>query len=137
MEYATIILSGLALLVVTVNLIMTIREKKRNQKRNAATLQYLESLEKSLAGNTKDAERMRREISLFDEKLTQFSEKLGSIEKITKDLSKGIVPDYEEAVRAKDAVDTLSSDIAAILGFDPLLAAKEARLQRRTTREVD
>lgn len=35
------ILSGLALLAATISLIFTITEKKRNQKRNAATVQYI------------------------------------------------------------------------------------------------
>ena len=40
MEIVTMILSGLALLAASVCLILLIQEKKRNQKRNTAALQY-------------------------------------------------------------------------------------------------
>lgn len=40
MEMITMILSGLALLAAGVSLILTIQEKKRNEKRNAAALLY-------------------------------------------------------------------------------------------------
>lgn len=137
MEIIAIILSGLALFVATVNLIMTIREKKRNQKRNAATLQFMNSLEEGLKRRGTDWEAVSKELSAYDEKFKKFADKLDAVEKMAQDLSCGVVPDYEEAVRAKDAIDTLSRDIAEILGFDPLRAAKEARLQRRTNREVE
>ncbi len=39
------ILSGLALLAATISLIFTITEKKRNQKRNAAAVQYISLIE--------------------------------------------------------------------------------------------
>lgn len=42
-------------------------------------------------------------------------------------LEKGCVPDFEEALRAVNAVNDMNSGIANIFGFDPLEALKQSR----------
>lgn len=110
MEIITIILSGLALLAASVSLILTIWEKKRSEERNAATL-----VDK--AKNYEEELRYKAAVSTEMEKV---------VNRIS-DLENGVVPDYNEALAAKEAVDNFNVGIAGILGFDPLKAAKEMR----------
>lgn len=100
MQIITMIFSGLALLAATVSLILTIQEKKRNKKRNAAALRYT------------------------DETVKDHIAKLESrIEK----LEQGITPDYERAKAAANAVNDFNRGITNILNFDPLEALRKER----------
>ncbi len=66
-------------------------ERKRSQKRNTALLAYIKSVEKQLDALSKEVE----------------------------DLKGGVVPDYEAAKAATDAINDFNAGISSILGFDP------------------
>ena len=174
----SMILSGLALLAATANLILTFYEKKRNQKRNAASLHYTQNECNSVAlasaaYTDEEIKKFRSEIpeweaglweelnrrfddingklEAFGEKwdesdksfeeisetLAAFEEVIPGIKKNVTDLMQGVVPDYNEAVRAKDAVDNLSQYISNMLNYDPLEEARKARHRRRSGGEVE
>lgn len=114
MELITIILSGLALIAATVCLTVVCMEKKRNEKRNTAAIQYADHACKSAL----DAAR-----EYTDEKVA------GCRDRIEK-LEKGIIPDYEQAKAAANAVNDFSKGISNILGFDPMEALKADRAKK-------
>lgn len=128
MEYITILMSGLALLAAMVSLILVIREKKRNQKRNAATLDYLDASCDKLFDQLND-------------KLTKYKFSIENrIEHMAfdiKQLKDGIVPDYQEALAAKNSVDEFNLGLSAILNFDPMEAARKAREDQKYGGEVE
>ena len=151
MELIPIIFSGLALLAASVCLILLLQEKKRNQKRNAALTDLLrmefdqvithigEFGRNGTADHTEIIESLNGIADVLkslapavQEVASALCDHKGRIE----DLEKGVVPDYNEAVKAKDAVDNFSRDIANLLNFDPLAAAREARNSRRRGGEV-
>ena len=115
-----IILSGLALLAATVCLILLIQEKKRNQKRNAALIDYVD--------NTIVEEKKAISFNLREEIYAECNKLCNRIE----NLEKGIVPDYEKAMAAANAVNDFNSGITNILGFDPYEALRSQREKERT-----
>ena len=119
MEIVTMILSGLALLAASVCLILLIQEKKRNQKRNTAALQYADAAAQKVLILAKNEANAAAEAA-YKNALEQF-------EKRVSDLEKGISPDYNEALAAKQAVDDFNMGICAILNFDPMTAMKKSR----------
>ena len=119
MEIVTMILSGLALLAASVCLILLIQEKKRNQKRNTAALQYADAAAQKVLILAKNEANAAAEAA-YKNALEQF-------EKRVSDLEKGISPDYNEALAAKQAVDDFNMGISAILNFDPMAAMKKSR----------
>lgn len=132
------ILSGLALLAATISLIFTITEKKRNQKRNAATVQYISRVEddvreigllfsrheeenkKALESIGEDTRNLGQRVQVLSDSIHDLCEKVGALEK-------GICPDYEAAKEAAKAVDDFNSGLSAILNFDPLGEARRKR----------
>lgn len=104
MQIITLILSGLALLAASVSLLMSVIEKKRSKKRNAAMLKYIDSsignLERCVDGRIKKLEQ-------------------------------GITPDYEQAKAAANAVNDFNRGITNILGFDPVSALKKEQQRER------
>lgn len=123
MEKITMIMSGLALLAAMVSLILTIREKKRNQKRNADMCNYVEAVERD----------MKDDLWLQRDKL---SEKLDNISTKVDKLEQGIVPNYEEALAAKNSVDEFNRGLSAIMGYDPMEIARKTRENRQYGGEV-
>lgn len=117
MEYITMIMSGLALLAATVSLFISLREKKRNQKRNADMCNYVESVERDV----------KDDLRLQSDKLSVKIDKL----------EQGIVPDYQEALAAKNSVDEFNRGLSAIMGYDPMEIARKAREDRHYGGEVD
>lgn len=97
MEYISIIMSGLALVAVV---LYAATEKKRNQKRNAAIVHYV------------------------DAKVAQLEKKVAKLEA-------GVIPDYEEARKAADAVNDFNKGISSILGFDPYAAYQKEKQKER------
>lgn len=132
------ILSGLALLAATISLIFTITEKKRNQKRNAATVQYISRVEddvreigllfsrheeenkKALESIGEDTRNLGQRVQVLSDSIHDLCEKVGALEN-------GICPDYEAAKEAAKAVDDFNSGLSAILNFDPLGEARRKR----------
>jgi hypothetical protein len=138
MEYITVIMSGLALLAAVLCLILLRREKKRNQKRNAdltnlikaecnvvkgeLILYFNGSMEKMEASN-------RIMFATVTDKQAEQTEKIEKLEK-------GIVPDYEEALAAKNSVDDFNRGLSAIMGYDPIEIARKAREEKMYGGEV-
>lgn len=106
-----IFMSGLALLAAGVCLVLLIQEKKRNQKRNAAAVQLIQATE------------------------NQFIKELEELKGKVSDLMEGVVPDFNEALAAKNAVDEFNMGLSAIIGFDPMEAVKKSRQERLGTEE--
>ena len=119
MEIVTMILSGLALLAASVCLILLIQEKKRNQKRNTAALQYADAAAQKVLTLAKNEANAAAEAA-YKNACEQFGKRVS-------DLEKGISPDYNEALAAKQAVDDFNMGISAILNFDPMAAVKKSR----------
>ena len=144
MEYITVIMSGLALLAATVSLILTVCEKKRNQKRNADMANYVEyecrSVKDDLCFHAENfsarleglAQGVRHKSTEIDELKEKFKNQSTKVD----NLEKGIVPDYEEALAAKNSVDEFNRGLSAIMGFDPMEAVKKSREQRKYGGEV-
>ena len=112
--FATI-LSGLALLAASVCLVQLHRERKRSVKRNAALVRYVDKTAFQTARNAMEH---------TDKGLKEF---LGRVEK----LEKGVVPDFEQAKAAANAVNDFNKGISNILGFDPMTALAEAQKKER------
>lgn len=114
-----IIMSGLALLAATVCLILLIQEKKRNQKRNTAALQYADAAAQKVLTLAKNEANAAAEAA--------YKNACEKFEKRVSDLEKGISPDYNEALAAKQAVDDFNMGISAILNFDPMESLQRER----------
>ncbi len=115
MAIIAIILSSLALLAAIGDTILTLRERKLSQERNAAQMQYADSVGREAVDKASKAAE------------TCVSGLAGSMDKRLSDLEKGIVPDFEKAKVAADAVNDFSSGITGILGYDPFDALKAIR----------
>ena len=138
MEYITTIMSGLALLAATVSLFISLREKKRNQKRNADMVNYIDVGNKNLV----DAIELKEEVLLskikgaFDA-IWKYSTEFDKLSTRVDKLEQGIVPDYQEALAAKNSVDEFNRGLSAIMGYDPMEVARKAREERHYGGEVD
>ena len=94
------ILSSLALLAATTAVGICLRERKRSQERNTAILQLIEQ----------NCNSLRSKIDVRLQKLET-----------------GVVPDYEKAKEAANAVNNFNAGITGILGFDPYTALQAQR----------
>ena len=145
MEIITMILSGLALLAAILCLILILQEKKRNQKRNAALTDLLRAESDSVIAyvgqcrrdsKTEQAENFEHIKGIVDI-LQTLAPAMNAVVPVVADfkgrienLEKGIVPDYNEALKAKESVDLFNEGLTGILGFDPLEIARKARQER-------
>jgi hypothetical protein len=111
--FATI-MSSLALLAALAGIALLIYEKKCSKKRNTALMQYVDSVCASCSGNV-------------DAMLQVLREQTGILSGKVKDLEGGIVPDFEKAKAAADAVNNFNAGISGILGFDPHEVLKKQR----------
>lgn len=96
-------MSGLALLAAICCVGMVLQNEKRNMKRNAALICYVQ---KTATGLEK-----------------KYDQRIGALEN-------GITPDYEQAKAAAAAVNDFSKGITNILGFDPMEALKADRQKK-------
>ena len=110
------VLSGLALLAASMALVLVIQEKKRNQKRSAATCDYVEN-ECNAA--------IKASMKYTDKTFKVMEDKV-------KNLEDGIVPSYEDAKRAADSLNDFNRGIASIMGFDPFEALQKEQARSRT-----
>ena len=112
MQMIALVMSGLALLAASVSLLMSVIEKKRSKKRNAAMLDYVTAT-------------VNRGIqsSGFDSRIQK--------------LEHGITPDYEQAKAAANAVNDFNRGITNILGFDPVSALKKEQQRERLGGDVE
>ena len=118
MAIAAIILSSLALAAATGSVVLTLRERKRNLERNAVQMDYADSV-----GSNVLKKAVYAASASVDALVARFEEQEKGIE----ELRKGIVPDFEKAKAAAEAVNSFNSGITGILGFDPYDALKAAR----------
>lgn len=136
MVIIAIILSGLALLAATGSLILIIQEKKRSEKQRAAMLQYID---------TQDSGYVERTNKLLKELLDAYKKSYAdsmrdlkeSYERRIRDLETGMVPDFEEAKAAANAVNDFNRGLSNILGFDPIQEARKAREKAMNGGEVE
>lgn len=115
MEMIALIVSGLALLAAGVCLCLLIQEKKRNQERSAAALDYVDETVNSV----------KQEAAEY---VAKFAEDM--VRRI-KNLENGVVPDYQQALAAANAVNDFNKGISNILGYDPGEALKAQREKER------
>lgn len=106
-----IVLSSLALLAATAALVLTICERKRSLERNTALTVQLKN------DVTAASETLKK----------QFATALEEQSKHIEDLEKGVVPDFEKAQKAVQAVNDFNAGISGILGFDPHEALRKQR----------
>lgn len=138
MEVLSVIMSGLALLAAMASLALWIWERKRSQKQRATMIRLISSETKAAVKYTDiEVKKVHAKADCIRKDLDSMISSMAETEKNVKDLMQGVVPDYEEAVKARDAVSSFSRDIAAILNFDPLQAAKETRMRNRSGQEVE
>ena len=115
MTILAIILSSLALLAATADLVLTLRERKRSKERNTALMQYVDMSASDLLA--KAAAKTGETVGSLQK---EYDKRIG-------DLEKGIVPDFEKAKAAADAVNDFNAGISGILGFDPHEVLKKQR----------
>lgn len=118
MTIIAIILSSLALLAAIADLGMTLRERKRSKERSAALLQYIDEKTKGIDAQTD--QKLLAFAKGFSEDLTKAEQRISALES-------GIIPDFEKAKAAADAVNDFNAGISGILGFDPHEALKKQR----------
>ena len=112
MQMIALVMSGLALLAASVSLLMSVIEKKRSKKRNAAMLDYVTAKVNCAIQS-----------SGFDSRIQK--------------LEHGITPDYEQAKAAANAVNDFNRGITNILGFDPVSALKKEQQRERLGGDVE
>lgn len=138
MEYITMIMSGLALLAATVSLFISLREKKRNQKRNADMCNYVEAVERDMKDDLwLQRDKLSAKIDIAVDMIRQKSTEVDKLSTKVDKLEQGIVPDYQEALAAKNSVDEFNRGLSAIMGYDPMAVARKAREERHYGGEVD
>lgn len=109
------ILSSLALLAATAGLILEIRERKRSQKRNIALVRYVERLVSDALAKANE-----KTDTAVDTLRTEYGRRIG-------DLENGVVPDFEKAKAAANAVNDFNAGITSIMGFDPFESLRAQR----------
>lgn len=118
MPIITMILSGLALLAASVSLILTIREKKRNEERNAAFERYKMTttlyIDKTFASALTEAKQYTD--GAISNKIDPV---LNKVESIGDDLMNA----------NSNFQDQLGKTLSNIMAFDPLEAQRKARLR--------
>ena len=157
MQIITLILSGLAFLAATAALFLVNQEKRQregqaesfnrriascasvNQKQKTALLQYVdktaEAIHKQIQESiNKNVDAINVRVDKVNNALRIINTKADRAMALTKDnkerigrLEQGIVPDFEEALRAVNAVNDMNKGIANIFEFDPLEALKKSR----------
>ena len=157
MEMIALIISGLALLAASGCLYLLGKEKKRNEKQKTDVCNYADAcLQEAKSYALKLVNDALLEISgrftteelgiqaAVDEKISEavfiiqnrlmeeITEAVGGVSNRVEKLEKGIVPDYEKAMAAADAVNSFNQGITNILGFDPKEALIEQRNRERT-----
>ena len=119
----SIVLSGLALLAAAGCFCLIYQERKRNEKRNAASLREEKDAAKRLVEFV--SEMLRGYVS------ETIDGNLEDIRKRVQSLEQGCCPDYEEAKAAAKAVNDFNVGLSAIMNFDPMAEAKKARERTR------
>lgn len=111
----------------------------KGKKQREALLQYVDrtsaeaaarvsaSVQEQLRGTNSDIERIQKAVRTVNTKaVAALKTSREHSERIEK-LEQGVIPDYNEALKAVNAVNDMNSGITNILGFDPLEALKKGR----------
>lgn len=128
MVFVALIIGSLALVAATVSVVLTVREQKRSQERNAA---YVETMRTVVQEHRTALENfLLEELKKLEARTAQqVTEAQTKVEKRLSDLEGGVIPDYEKAKQAAKAVNDFSAGISGILGFDPMEALRQSREQ--------
>lgn len=118
MEIIVLIVSGLALLAAGVCLCLLMQEKKRNQERNAAEKEIQGQIDWCIGAIGKETANRVEVCCKLEERIAN--------------LENGIMPDYEKAMEAANAVNNFNQGISNILGFDPREALAIQREKERS-----
>lgn len=122
MMIVCMILSGLALLAAVANIILFSVEKKRNERRHKAMLDYIRNECSGTIDATK--EHVKDCFASYSQNIDErFAQQQYDIDR----LKNGACPDYEKALAAANAVNDFNAGISAIMNFDPIAAAKARR----------
>lgn len=153
MQIITLILSILAVVLGAVALALVLLERKRRRELIFAVNQRFQGMAKNNKKAKEDmlqcaAEGDKRAMAAAEELFKKADARFDKINLVLRavsrrvtdtqktaqenkehieQLEKGCVPDFEEALRAVNAVNDMNSGIANIFGFDPLEALKQSR----------
>lgn len=157
MQIIIMILSGLAFLAAAAALFLVIQEKKlrerqadslnrrleknasSNQKQKAALLQYVDksietasvrihnTINQKIDGVNVRIDKTGNALRIINRKADGATRISGENKERIEKLERGIVPDFEEAMRAVNAVNDMNKGIANIFEFDPFEALKKSR----------
>ena len=133
MAILALIIGSLALVAATVSVALTVTERKRSRKQNAA---YVETVRNMLQEHRtaleefvlKQVQEMERVAAQKTEEMQKaIGDMQKNVEQRLSNLVGGVIPDYEKAKQAAKAVNDFSAGISGILGFDPMEALKQSR----------
>ena len=133
MEVIALIVSGLALLAAGVCLYLLMQEKKRSLKQKTAFFAYVDKTADSIKQDIRaEDDQSWLQVGLeTDDKIARalipLADRIGKLEN-------GLVPDYQAAMRAAEAVNDFNQGISNILGFDPMETIVRGR---ESTKAVD
>lgn len=156
MEVISLIISSLALLAASANLILFFRERKRDSRRHETLLEYIDTGDDLSIGAAKKftRESLEEQQDCFDEMFDAFGEKITkqfnermknfdgtvngcfeSVEKRLSDLEHGICPDYDAAVAVKESVDRFSEGVMNILTYGNPVPPQEKKKKGEEDKE--
>ena len=98
-----------------------------NQVSADAHTKVLDTVQEQMHGVRSDIEKTQKAVRTVNNKAVISLKAYRGIESRVGRLEQGMVPDYDEALRAVNAVNDLNSGIANIFGFDPMDALKKSR----------
>ena len=148
MEVISLIISSLALLAASANLILFFWERKRDSRRHETLLEYIDNGDDLSIGAAKKftRESLKEQQDCFDEMFDVFDKRIMGkvndsiggfgntfnaakyiIEKRLSDLEHGICPDYNAAIAAKESVDRFSEGVMNILCYGNPAPPKETK----------
>lgn len=144
MQIITMIASILALVLATAALTMAVRDRKymrgafRIQRKSMMdyTKQEDEALRKTMeecidqkisAAQRESDEKTRSSFLRCVAAIKNVSAKVSKQSDRIEDLENGVIPDYNEAMKAVDAVNDMNRGISGILGYDPMEALRKSR----------
>lgn len=134
MEVIALIVSGLALLAAGVCLYLLVQEKKRSLKQKTAFFAYVDKTADSIKRDIR-AEDDQSWLQVGVETGEKIKEALAPLDARVHKLEQGLVPDYQAAMKAAEAVNDFNRGISNILGFDPMEAMEKSRESARVVDE--
>lgn len=133
MIIACIIISSLALLAAVTVIILFAVDKKRDQLRNQALLNYVSNVVEGAQEETEDflrdliSKKTKEFNTEYSTLITGIDERFNKIVLEVANLKNGSDPDYEKALAAAKAVNDFNSSIISIMNFDPIETARKKR----------